>query len=205
MLPNRSIWVTLIIFLAAIVLVACSSNSSEELGSSPSPPTGESNSPVDPSPTPIPPSPTAVPATSTVPPPTETPIPATKTPTQEPTAVLIEYVATSPEDLVGDWVSPLGYDLRFISTGEFLQTIELSAGGGYYEFKDEQLNLDSRSCRKWDDNADDWVFFGCVASYTVYVTKEDDSIVMLRFDLIDDPDSNRSKGLVENPWTRVEE
>jgi hypothetical protein len=116
-----------------------------------------------------------------------------------------ESVATSQEDILGEWKSPLGYYLTFGPTESFNQTIKFSSGGGFYHFDGEQLVLDSKDCRIFDTVAQDWEFFECTASYTVYTTKDGDSAVELRFEPIDDPDKDRRTGLVRHPWKRVED
>jgi hypothetical protein len=109
---------------------------------------------------------------------------------------------------------PQELTLVFRSTGSFQGSFGFSAPRGTYHFDGEQLVLDSPECLTWviseeaqesgSNYGGEQVFNECTASYTAYATNEDDSnnIVTLRFELIEDPDTYRERGM-PGTWKRA--
>jgi hypothetical protein len=104
-----------------------------------------------------------------------------------------EIVATQVEDVVGIWLVPLWktpstshvYNLELTKEGVY----RLAAGGerrsgGQFRFEDTQFVIVWEECR-W---VDELIARPCPSTYYVYVTKEGDKPVRLRFVAIDERD-----------------
>lgn len=167
--------------------------------------------PLSPTVTRTSPPPTAMPPTATAMPPTELPssptaVLPTATPTAETTVVLQETITSQPEDLIGSWESQRGLQIIFTQSGG--ARIIDSEGGemvgvGKFHFAGEQLVLDSDVCLKYQSGFA--VESPCMAFYTVYILKEEDEVVGLRFDNIEDPYRDRRNAMTGRDWGRIEE
>jgi hypothetical protein len=171
------------------------------------------NTPLPPTPTEVPPTDTPVPPTDTPIPPTETPtstpLPPTETPTPEPTKDLPEFLVTKWEDLMGTWKSEkFGNSTQKIKADGVAQLIDNNGQvveTGLCSFEGDVLSCSSETCVKTDVNAGTVTFYTCIGKYRVYLTKDGDIPVRLRFELIEDPNEIRAGGLTLSPWVWVEE
>ncbi len=145
--------------------------------------------------TPLPP--TAVPASST-------PLPPTATTAAEPAETLPEFMVNEQEDVVGEWTRSEGHGLILASNGGLKSLYEgrLYTPGTYY-FEADQMVIESDFCETWE--ADNVTVFPCTAAYTVYAIKDGDTVVMLRFEPLEDPYTNRRLAMKGSTWQRVEE
>lgn len=163
------------------------------------------DTPVPPTDTPIPPTDTPVLPTVT---PTFTPLPPTETPTVEPTKDLPELPVTSWEDLIGTW-EPEKYGnytvkyeaegvTKLIENGQVVETGICSLDG-------DVLSCSSDFCAKTDATTGTVTFYTCIGKYKVFITKDGDTPVRLRYELIEDANDIRAGMLTLRPWVWVEE
>jgi hypothetical protein len=194
----------LIILGALMMLFGCNQVEVTEVPptDTPLPPTPTEVPPTD---TPVPPTDTAIPPTIT---PTSTPLPPTETPSPEPTKDLPEFPVTQWEDLMGTWKPEKygNYTAKYKAEGiaqliENEQIVETAA----CSFEGDVLSCSSPNCPKADANTGTVTYYTCIGSYRVFITKDGDTPVRLRYELIEDPNEIRAGMLTLRPWVWVEE
>jgi hypothetical protein len=197
----KILFILVVMLSLGLVLAACGAQAVPT--ATPAPPTAvPTPTPVPPTDTPIPPSKTPAPPTATPMPPTDTPAPTdTPVPPTEtrvpPTAPPIqptpgEIVATQVEDVVGIWLIPAAQAKSASQPTE--HHLELTKEGGYrftaggrtrdsgqFWFEDTQFVIVWSEC-VWGRE----ITSPCPSTYYVYVTKEGDKPVRLRFVMIDE-------------------
>jgi hypothetical protein len=222
--------VSMILFvLISILLVSCGTPAApettptNELTDTPVPaqPTDQPT-PIPPTATPtatlVPPTETPVPPTETPVPPTETPVPPTKTPTftvippsetPEPTKDLPEVPVTTWEDMIGTW-KPEQYGMfttKYLADGiaQLIDNKGLVVETGVCSLDGDVVSCSSDYCAKADAYTGTVTFYTCIGKYRVFITKDGDIPVRLRFELIEDENQNRAGILTIRPWVWVEE
>ena len=215
----RSVLRFLILLGAVMLLSGC--NQAEEAvvlpTDTPLPPTPTevlpTDTPVPPTDTPVPPTDTPIPPTDTPIPPTETPtstpIPPTETPTPEPTKDLPESPVTKLDDLMGTWKPEKygHYTTEYRADG----VVQLIDNNGQVvetdlcSFEGDVLSCSSDNCAKADVNTGIVTIFTCFGKYRVFITKDGDIPVRLRYELIEDENDMRAGMLTLGPWVWVEE
>ncbi len=131
---------------------------------------------VPPTETPVPPSATPIPPTNTPVPPTDTPLPPTEAPLPETNQDVTEVLVTDVKDLVGTWLPEDGVDyvLTFQEDGlllHYMSNTLKSQGRG--EFDGEIYYVKS-------------ITTGYEATYKVYLAKDGDTPLYLRFEVVED-------------------
>jgi hypothetical protein len=204
----------LLILLGAVMLLfSCNQVKETEVAVVEATEIYQTNTPLPPVPTEVPPTNTPVPPTDTpIPPidtPTSTPLLPTETPTPEPTKDLPEVPVTKWEDLVGTWtVDKLrNFTTKYKADG-ITQVID--KGGQVFEtdlcsFEGDVLSCSSDYCSKVDADTGKVITFTCIGKYRVFITKDGDIPVRLRYELIEDLNTTRAGMLTQWTWVWVEE
>jgi hypothetical protein len=210
----------LLILLGAVMLLfGCNQLEETEVlpTDTPLPPTHTevlpTDTPVPPTDTPIPPTDTPIPPTDTPIPPTETPtftpIPPTETPTPEPTKDLPEFPVTIWEDLMGTWKPEKygNYTSKYKADGvaQLIDNNGQVVETGICSLEGDVLSCSSDNCVKTDANTGTVTLFTCIGKYRVFITKDGDIPVRLRYELIEDKNEVRAGMLTLGPWVWVEE
>ena len=202
---------SLILVGAVMLMFGCSPVEGNEVfpTDTPLPPTPTEVIPTD---TPVPATDTPIPATDTAMPPTETPtftpLPPTETPTLELTKDLPELPVTSWDDLIGTWKPEKygNYTVKYEADGvtkliENEQVVET----GMCSLDGDVLSCSSDFCAKTDVSTGTVTFYTCIGKYNVFITKDGDIPVRLRYELIEDANDVRAGMLTLRPWVWVEE
>jgi hypothetical protein len=169
----------------------------------PLPPTHTEVLPTD---TPVPPTDTPIPPTET---PTLTPIPPTETPTAEPTKDLPEFPVTMWEDLLGTWKPEKHGNCKSRYKADGVAQL-IDSSGQVWEantcsLEEGILSCSSDYCARTDANTGTVTEFTCVGKYRVFVTKDGDIAVRLRYELIEDENDMRADMLTLWTWVWVEQ
>ena len=202
---HMKFFLRLLILLGAVILLyGCSQVEETEVPptDTPLPPTPIEVPPTD---TPVPPTDTPIPPTVT---PTPTPLPPTETPSPEPTVVLPEFPVTKWEDLMGTWKPEKygNYTTKYKAEGvaQLIENEQIVETGAC-SFEGDVLSCSSPNCAKADANTGTVTIFTCIGKYRVFITKDGDIPVRLRYELIEDENDIRAGMLTSRPWVWVEE
>lgn len=141
--------------------------------------------------------------TATSPPPTSTPS-LTPSPTLEPTEPLPEFQVLNLEELVGTWqTEKFGLErLTFKSNGDFeVFSGELGkvVNDAKCHFEGDNWVCVSPTCYKWEDNIH--VKYTCTSCYKLFITRNGDLPVKLRFEVVEDPYGDRRNDFEFNEWS----
>jgi hypothetical protein len=82
-------------------------------------------------------------------------------------------------------------------TGNILDT------GSPYQFDGDVLSMTSKNCTKVDASGTEVITYTCTGTYYVFLTKDGDTPIRLRFEVIEDPNDMR-KGILTQPLVWVE-
>ena len=152
--------------------------------------------------TPVPPTETHLPTPTeeptTTPKPTETPIP-------EPTKELPEVQVTRCEDTVGTWQTKNGMTITTQANGAVI--LKDGTGNiidsGQCQFEGDLMVATSKNCTKQDGAR--IITYTCTGTYRVFLAKDGDTPVYLRYELVEDPNMTRSNIMTMQLWMWVEE
>lgn len=212
---NQIKFIPRLLFLLGAVLLLMGCNQVEEtevavVGATEAPPTDTLLPPtqtdIPPTDTPVPPTDTSIPPTET---PTPTPLPPTETPTPEPTVDLPEFPVTLWEDLMGTWKPEKygNYTSKYKADGvaQLIDNNGQVVETGVCSLDGDVLSCSSDNCTKGDANTGTVTIFTCIGKYRVFITKDGDIPVRLRYELIEDENDIRAGMLTLRPWVWVEE
>ena len=202
-----------VVVLSFTMLLGCSQVEDPAVAVVEEPAAPPTNTPLPPTPTEVPPTETQVPPTETAVPPTETltptPLPPTETPTPEPTKNLPEVPVTQMEDLVGQW--GVGKYNNYIETFDADGTAILKDNKGQIvdlalcHFDGDLLTCISDNCTKADANTGTVTKYTCTCTYRVFLTKDGDTPIHLRYEVVEDPVEFRMGMLTLKLWFWMDE
>jgi hypothetical protein len=209
----RKYYYILLLGVSICLLLGCSQSGEPEIVEPTATTAPVTNTPLPPTPTEIPPTETPVPPTETPIPPTETPsptpLPPTKTPTPEPTEPLPEFQVMNYEELVGKWQAANRVKDYTVfqddGVSKYLDRNGVQLSAGLARIENGILIIDSNECAIADASAGTVSFESCTATYKVYLSKDGDIPVCLRFEVIEDPDGMRQSTVTGPLWCWYEE
>jgi hypothetical protein len=220
MITRKNLIVILLIGLMVVPLSGCDQTENPGVALAQATGVPPTNTPLPPTQTTIPPTATPIPQTDTPVPPTETPIPQTETPTAtlvpptatstpEPTEPLPEFLVTNYEDMIGKWVSTsLRKDYMVFKASGVSQGFEKNGaliGSSMVHFENDLFLTESKECQIVDAATGTVVVERCTGIYKVYLSKDGDTPVCLRFEVIEDPDGMRSAFITPYLWCWAKE
>ena len=200
------------LFLVAItLLLGCSQSGEPEVEKPQEEAALPTHTLLPPTPTDVPP--TEVPPTETPIPPTETPsptpLPPTKTPTLEPTEPLPEFQVTVYEELVGTWQAANRIKDYVVFTedniSKALDRNGMPVSSSMVHFENDILVVQSNSCMIADASTGTVSVESCTATYKVFLSKDGDIPVCLRFEVIEDPYGMRKASVTGPLWCWYDE
>ena len=113
--------------------------------------------------------------------------------------------------MIGTWDNTAKYSwlkkIVFNAEGKILYYDRVSIKAiGQYSYEGDVLIITDKSCVKNDESTGGKiVYYSCSGTYRVYLSKDGNTPIRLRFELIDDPSLNRVIILTENPFLWVEQ